>query len=128
MISRASARVRNTCSFRHSSRSRLLKLSMNTFCTGLHRALLAEIEAAASRPTPATDLAATVAQLEASNAELRPIIRQLQIDKRNLATENLSLLHRARLAEDRLAAHDQESAALKARAQLHRSNISYRAV
>lgn len=31
-----------------------------------HRALLAEIEAAASRPTPATDLAATVARLEAS--------------------------------------------------------------
>jgi hypothetical protein len=37
------------------------------------------------------------------NAELRRVIRQLQIDKRNLATENLSLLHRARLAEDLLA-------------------------
>jgi hypothetical protein len=78
-----------------------------------HRALLAEIEAAASRPTPATDLAATVARLEGSNAELRAIIRQLQIDKRNLATENLSLLHRTRLAEDRLRARDREIAMLR---------------
>jgi hypothetical protein len=73
-----------------------------------HRALRAEIEAAASRPTPAGDLAATVARLEASNTELRRALRQLQIDKRNLATENLSLLHRARLAEDRLCARDRE--------------------
>jgi peptidoglycan hydrolase CwlO-like protein len=59
-----------------------------------------------TRPTLAADLAAAVARLEASNAELRRIIRQLQADKRNLATENLSLLHRARLAEDRLRARD----------------------
>jgi hypothetical protein len=78
-----------------------------------HRALLLEIEAAASRPTPASDLAATVARLEANNSELRRVIHQLQIDKRNLATENLSLLHRARLAEDRLAARDREHAALR---------------
>jgi hypothetical protein len=50
------------------------------------------------------DLAATLARVEARNAELRTIIRQLQIDKRNLATENQSLLHRARLADGRLAA------------------------
>ncbi len=67
-----------------------------------HRALLAEIEAAASHPSPAADLGATVAKLQASNVELRRLIRQLQIDKRNLATDNLSLLYRARLAEDRL--------------------------
>jgi hypothetical protein len=54
-----------------------------------------------------------VARLEASNTELRRALRQLQIDKRNLATENLSLLHRARLAEDRLRARDREFAALK---------------
>src|SRR5712692_4426496 len=78
-----------------------------------HRALLAEIETAASHPTPTADLAATVARLEASNAELRTIIRQLQIDKRNFATENLSLLHRARLAEDRLAARERALSALK---------------
>ncbi len=62
---------------------------------------------------PAADLAATVSRLEASNAELRGIIRRLQIDKRNLATENLSLLHRARLAEDRLSARDRELAGLQ---------------
>jgi hypothetical protein len=78
-----------------------------------HRALLAEVEAAATHSTPAADLAATIARLEASNAELRTIIRQLQIDKRNLATENLSLLHRARLAEDRLAVRDRELAVFK---------------
>jgi hypothetical protein len=78
-----------------------------------HRALLAEIEAAASGPTPAADLAATVATLEAKNTELRRVIHQLKIDKRNLATESLSLLHRARLAEDRLRARDRELASLK---------------
>src|SRR5229473_841560 len=46
-----------------------------------HRALLAEIEAAVSGSMPAADLAATVSRLEASNAELRGIIRRLQIDK-----------------------------------------------
>jgi hypothetical protein len=87
-----------------------------------HRALLAEIEAAAaSRPTPSSDLAATVARVEANNVELRRTIRQLQIDKRNLATENLSMFHRARLAEDRLRARDRELAVLKvgAHATLH---------
>jgi hypothetical protein len=78
-----------------------------------YRALLAEIEAAASGPTPATDLAATVARLEASNAELRRLVQQLRMDKRNLATENLSLLHRARLAEERLHARGRELALLK---------------
>lgn|SRR5579875_1352442 len=76
-----------------------------------HRALLAEIEAATDCPTPGADLAATVARLEARNAELRAVIRQLQIDKRNIATENLSLLYRARLAEDRLCNRDREIAA-----------------
>jgi hypothetical protein len=78
-----------------------------------HRALLAEIEASASRPTPAVDLAATVASLEARASELRAIIRRLHNDKRNLATENLSLLHRARLGEDRLVARNREIATLK---------------
>jgi len=78
-----------------------------------HRALLAEIEAAASGPTPVTDLAATVAKLEASSAGLRRLVQQLQIDKRNLATENLSLLHRARLAEERLHARGRDLSLLK---------------
>jgi hypothetical protein len=78
-----------------------------------HRALLAEIAAAASGPTSAADLAATVAALEASNRELRRVIHQLKIAKRNLATENVSLLHRARIAEDRVIARDRELARLK---------------
>jgi hypothetical protein len=81
-----------------------------------HRALLAEIEKAATRLTPAADLAAAVARLETINGELRAFIRQLQIDKRNLATENLSLLYRARLAEDRLRARDREVAHKRAAA------------
>jgi hypothetical protein len=84
-----------------------------------HRTLLAEIEAAANRPTPVADLAAMVAKLEANNGRLRGIIHQLQIDKRNLATENLSLLHRARLAEDRLAVRDREAAIFKRAACSH---------
>jgi len=78
-----------------------------------HRALLMNIDAAALGPTPAAELAATVARLEAKNAELRRIIHQLRIDKRNIATENLSLLHRARLAEGRLRARDSELAAFR---------------
>jgi hypothetical protein len=35
MMVRASARLRNTCSLRHSSRKRLLKDSTKAFCTGL---------------------------------------------------------------------------------------------
>lgn len=73
-----------------------------------HRALLTEIEAAASGSTTATDLAATVATLEARNAGLRRLIHQLKIDKRNLATENRSLLHRARVAEDRLNTRERQ--------------------
>jgi predicted RNase H-like nuclease (RuvC/YqgF family) len=91
-----------------------------------HRAMLGEIEAAASRPTTASDLGSTVARLEASNAELRRIIQQLQNDKRNLATENLALLHRARLAEDRLASRDRELASLKRKsgALAHRNALN----
>jgi len=62
---------------------------------------------------PGPGAVATIVRLEANNAELRTIIRQLRIDKRNLATENLSLLHRARLAEDRLRVRDRELAVLK---------------
>jgi hypothetical protein len=78
-----------------------------------HCALLTEIEAAASGPTPTADLAATVAKLEANNTELRRVVHQLRIDKRNLATENLSLLCRARLAEDRLRTREREIVDLK---------------
>jgi hypothetical protein len=77
-------------------------LSRNPLYT-THRALLSEIEAARIRPTPASDLAGTVARLETKIVELHDKIRRLTTEKQLLATENLGLLHRARVAEDRLA-------------------------
>ncbi|KAH1545445.1 hypothetical protein KXX17_001543, partial [Aspergillus fumigatus] len=61
------------------------------------------IEAAAGGPTPATDLAARIAELESDLADLRAAARRHAEEKRLLASENLTLLHRARTAEDRLA-------------------------
>jgi hypothetical protein len=87
-------------------------LSRNPLYT-THRALLSEIEAAAQRPTPATDLAATIARLEAKIAELHGDVRRLATEKQLLATENLALLQRARQAEDRLASRDREAAELR---------------
>jgi hypothetical protein len=81
-----------------------------------HRELLAEIEVATKGPTPAADLAATIARLEAEIAELRAAARQHAQEKRALATENLALLHRARAAEERVAARDRENAELRRRA------------
>jgi len=71
-----------------------------------HRDILDEIAAAAAGPGPAKDLAARVAELEAELAGLRAIARRHAEEKRMLASENLTLLHRARIAEDRLAARD----------------------
>jgi len=71
-----------------------------------HRDILDEIEAAAAGPGPAKDLAARVAELEAELARLRADARRHAEEKRMLASENLTLLHRARTAEDRLAARD----------------------
>jgi hypothetical protein len=84
-------------------------LSRNPLFT-THRALLSEIEAATQRPTPAADLATTIARLEAKIAELHGDVRRLVTEKQLLATENLTLLQRARQAEDRLASHDREAA------------------
>jgi hypothetical protein len=71
-----------------------------------HRDILDEIAAAAAGPGPAKDLAARVAELEAELAGLRANARRHAEEKRMLASENLTLLHRARIAEDRLAARD----------------------
>ena len=67
-----------------------------------HRGILDEITVAAGGPSPAADLAATVARLRTENAELRAAARRHAEEKRQLASENLLLLHRARLAEERL--------------------------
>lgn len=69
-----------------------------------HRDILDEIEAAAGADTPARDLAARIAQLETELARLRAEARRHAEERRELASENLTLLHRARTAEERLAA------------------------
>lgn len=71
-----------------------------------HRDILDEIAAAAAGPGPAKDLAARVADLEAELAGLRANARRHAEEKRMLASENLTLLHRARIAEDRLVARE----------------------
>ena len=69
-----------------------------------HKAILEEIEVASGGATPASDLAAKVLHLEADLARLRAEARAHAAEKRDLASENLTLLHRARNAEARLAA------------------------
>lgn len=68
-----------------------------------HRDILDEIEAAVGGSMPARDLATRIAELEAGLADLRAAARRHAEEKRLLASENLTLLHRARTAEDRLA-------------------------
>jgi len=69
-----------------------------------HRDILDEIEAAAGPGTPARDLAARIATLETELTHLRADARRHAEERRELASENLTLLHRARSAEDRLTA------------------------
>jgi len=67
-----------------------------------HRGILDEIVVAAGQLCAAADLAATVARLRVENAELRAAARRHAEEKRQLASENLLLLHRARVAEEKL--------------------------
>ncbi len=67
-----------------------------------HRDILDEIVAAAGPLTPVRDLAARITELESELAELRAAARRHAEERRLLASENLTLLHRARTAEDRL--------------------------
>lgn len=69
-----------------------------------HRDILDEIEAATGPGTPARDLATRIATLEAELTCLRADARRHAEERRELASENLTLLHRARRAEDQLAA------------------------
>ncbi len=71
-----------------------------------HRDILDEIAAAAAALGPGKDLTGRVAELEAIIAELREGARRHAEEKRALASVNLNLLHRARAAEDRLAARE----------------------
>lgn len=67
-----------------------------------HRDILDEIAVAAERPSTGADLADTVARLTAEIGELRAAARRHAQEKRLLASENLLLLHRARVAEEKL--------------------------
>jgi hypothetical protein len=78
-----------------------------------HRGILDEINAAAAAPGAGKDLVARVAELEAIIVELRAGARRHAEEKRALASENLNLLHRARAAEDRLAAREMADARQK---------------
>jgi len=75
-----------------------------------HRDILDEIEAAANAPGSGKDLAARVCELEAEIATLRAEARRHAEEKRMLATENLALLYRARLAEHQLASSQRRTA------------------
>jgi hypothetical protein len=76
-----------------------------------HRDILDEIGAAANAAGPGKDLAARLAELEAELAMLRAEARRHAEEKRMLATENLVLLHRARLAEEQLASSQRRARA-----------------
>lgn len=69
-----------------------------------HRDILDEIEAAAGGPIPARDLAIRFEELEHELSRLRAEARRHGDERRALASENLTLLYRARAAESRLAA------------------------
>lgn len=69
-----------------------------------HRDILEEIEIATAACEPTQSLAGRIAELEATIARLKQEVRRQTHEKRTLASENLLLLHRARTAEDRLAA------------------------
>ena len=83
-----------------------------------HRDILDEITAAAAAPGPGKDLPGRVAELEAIIAKLREGARRHAEEKRALASENLNLLHRARAAEDRLAASEVADARRKQHASV----------
>jgi hypothetical protein len=92
--------------------AREAKRSRNPLYT-THRDILDEINGAATAPGAGKDLAARVAELEAIIVELRADARRHAEEKRALASENLNLLHRARAAEDRLAAREMADARRK---------------
>lgn len=78
-----------------------------------HRDVLEEIEIAAAAPAPAKDLASALERQSEELRALRAAVRKHEDEKRALATENLSLLHRARVAEDTTKARDRVIARLE---------------
>ncbi len=85
-----------------------------------HRDILEEIEIAARAPAPVKDMASELERRLGELRELRAAVRKHEDEKRALATENLSLLHRARAAEDMIKARDRIIARLEAMLRQHR--------
>ncbi len=77
-----------------------------------HRAILDEIAIVAEGSSAGANLADTVARLKAEMGELRAAARRHAEEKRRLASENLLLLHRAQVAEERLRDRDELHAAV----------------
>ena len=71
-----------------------------------HRGILDEIAVAADRASTGAELADAVSRLKLEIAELRAAARQHSEEKHHLASQNLLLLHRARMAEERLRDQD----------------------
>ena len=78
-----------------------------------HREILQEIEIAAAAPAPAKDLSDQLAARTAEVKEFRAAAQRHGEEKRALASENLALLHRARVAEDTIKARDRVIARLE---------------
>ena len=64
-----------------------------------HRAILDEIAVVTGQPCAACNLATTLTRLEVEDTEPRAAARRQTEEKRRLASENLLLLHWARVAE-----------------------------
>ncbi len=92
--------------------AREAELSRNPLYT-THREILNEITASLDRPTPSHDLSSRFTSLTAELRTLKQAARDNAREKQALATENLSLLHRARAAEDRIAGLEREIGTLR---------------
>lgn len=79
-----------------------------------HRDVLDEIVAAAEAPAPAKDLSEALAAARSEMRDLRAAAQLHSKEKRALATENLTLLARARAAEDTIKSRDRLIARLEA--------------
>jgi len=78
-----------------------------------HRDILEEIIAAAEAPAPAKDLSEALAAARLEKRDMRTSAQLHRKEKRALATENLTLLARARSAEDTIKARDRLIARLE---------------
>jgi hypothetical protein len=81
-----------------------------------HRDILDEIEAAAHADVPVRDLAARLVELESELVRLKAESRLHGEERRELASENLTLLYRARSAEQKLETYLRRTGSVPAQA------------